>query len=371
MFKTSLQDNKLDVPIISEDISKRITSLRFILIVFVVFIHADLKVDDAINYYHYDFIQPKWIEIFKDFICSYLGGCAVPLFFFFASYLQFSKNYKYTVLLKKRAKSLLLPYILWTCITIVLYYIAQSIPFTAPYFQNPINIVRNWNGLDWIKTFTYHNLAENLKTPLVYQFWFLRELMIYIVLSPVLAYLCKKFPAGIIFLASIAMLNGIPLFFTVSSSALFFYLAGFYFARYRINVFHIADKIKYIEFIFLLVLSVVLDLILDGKYGLGSIKTIIACLLFLKISKNLIQNEKLFSLLKFLSEYSFFLYAIHAPFISSSINKITQKIIPLHGVLCLVQFFTAAILTLTLGTLIGIICKKLCSKLFMILNGGR
>ena len=42
---------------ISEEDSKRITSLRFLLIVFVVFIHANLTPDDALNYYHYDFMK--------------------------------------------------------------------------------------------------------------------------------------------------------------------------------------------------------------------------------------------------------------------------------------------------------------------------
>ena len=34
---------------ISEETSKRITSLRFLLIVLVVFIHANLKADDALD----------------------------------------------------------------------------------------------------------------------------------------------------------------------------------------------------------------------------------------------------------------------------------------------------------------------------------
>ena len=195
---------------ISEEDSKRITSLRFLLIVFVVFIHANLTPDDALNYYHYDFIQPKWIEVFKNFICNTLGGAVVPLFFLFASYLQFSKNDSYPTLLKKRSKSLLLPYILWTVITVILYFIAQSIPQTAPYFQNPINTVRNWKGVDWIKIFTYHNLNSGLKTPLVYQFWFIRDLIILIILSPVLKFLCEKFAGGMLVLVSVLALKGIP-----------------------------------------------------------------------------------------------------------------------------------------------------------------
>lgn len=90
------------VQIVSEETSKRITSLRFLLIVFVVFIHANLKADVALNYYKLDFIQPKWIEVIKNVITETVGGAAVPLFFFFASFLQFSKNDKYKTLLKKK-----------------------------------------------------------------------------------------------------------------------------------------------------------------------------------------------------------------------------------------------------------------------------
>lgn len=341
------------------------------LIVFVVFIHANLKVDDAVNYYHYDFIQPKWIEVFKNFVCSTIGGAAVPLFFFFASYLQFSKNDSYPVLLKKKTKSLFVPYVIWTVITAFLYFTAQSIPQSAPFFQNPINIVKNWKFIDWIKIFVCHNLEQPLKNPLVYQFWFLRDLMIFIILSPILKVLCKKLPGLILFFVTICMLKGIPVFITVSSSALFYYLAGFYCAEYKVNFFKIADKVKLYEYLILIVLSEIFSLAFEGKYSFGPIATFISCMLFLKVSFYFVKNERVYSVLKYLAGFSFWLYAIHAPFISSVINKISQKVIPLHGILCLIQFLLAAFLTVTIGTALGILLKKICPKLFALLTGGR
>ncbi|MEL3903108.1 MAG: hypothetical protein P1P60_09850 [Treponema phagedenis] len=71
------------VQIVSEDASKRITSLRFLLIVFVVFIHANLKADVALNYYKLDFIQPKWIEVIKNVITETVGGGCRSAFFLF------------------------------------------------------------------------------------------------------------------------------------------------------------------------------------------------------------------------------------------------------------------------------------------------
>lgn len=90
---------------VTDETSRRITSLRFLLIAFVVFIHANLKADDALDYYHLDFVQPAWIAWFKDFVCGTLGGAAVPLFFLFSAYLQFSKCNPYPALLKKRSRT--------------------------------------------------------------------------------------------------------------------------------------------------------------------------------------------------------------------------------------------------------------------------
>ena len=58
-------DNLTQSPIISQETSMRITSLRFLLAMFVVFIHNNLNADTAINYYHLDFIEPvviTWIK---------------------------------------------------------------------------------------------------------------------------------------------------------------------------------------------------------------------------------------------------------------------------------------------------------------------
>lgn len=358
-----IENNSLIIPL--ED-SKRITSLRFLLIVFVVFIHANLSADEALNYYHYDFIQPKWIEIFKFFVCHTLGGSAVPLFFLFSSYLQFSKNDSYHVLLKKRSKSLLIPYILWTVITIILYYIAQSIPQTESYFKNPINIIRDWGVLEYLKAFTYHN--KNF--PLVFQFWFCRDLMILIILSPLIKSLCTKFPGIMIILSSVFAVKEIPIFFT-NSSSLFFYVAGYYFATYKISFFRLSDRIKLYEYIIVIIISLFFDFSFNSKYSFGFLRIIISSMFILKVSNYFILNQKIYEILEYFSGYSFFLYAVHMPFLGMVINKLSQKYIPLHGFLCLIQFLIAALLILLVGTLFGIMLNKFFPKIFKILNGGR
>lgn len=354
---------------VTDETSRRITSLRFLLIVFVVFIHANLKADDALDYYHLDFVQPAWIAWFKDFVCGTLGGAAVPLFFLFSAYLQFSKCNPYPALLKKRSRTLLLPYIAWTLITIALYAAAQSMPQTAPFFQNEINIVRNWNALGWLKAFSYHNLDATLKTPLVYQFWFLRELMIFIVISPVLQFLCRKMPGTMIAAVSAAFVCGIPVFITVSPTALVFYVAGYFFAEKNVSFFAVADTVRLREYAVLIALLEAVRVGLNINVSVAQV--VISCLFFLKVSGCIVRRQRLFLLTERLAGLSFFVYAVHTPFLGTAVNKLSWKFILLHGFGCLVQFLVAAFLTLALSLAAGIVLKKLCPPLFSVLNGGR
>lgn len=355
----SLENNKADS--ISQETSKRITALRFLLIIFIVFIHNNITYEDAVNYYHIAFNEPIVITWFKLLVRSVLGGAAVPLFFLFSGYLQFSKKNNYICLLKKRTKSLFIPYIIWTLLNVLLFYIAQSIPQLTVFFQNENNIVRNFKTLDWINLFWQHSNS----CPFVYQFWFLRNLIILVLFSPVLTYVAKKFPFLSLVGITIGYINGLPLAF---DKAIFFYMAGWYFAEYKISFFKIADKIKWMEYLVLLVLILIANI---NNYDIFGIGTIISCLFFLKISKLIIEKEKLFSIANYLSGFSFFLYAIHTPFLGTSLNKISWKIIPLHGVWCLVQFIIPCLLCIIIGTGIGILLKKYIPSVFKILNGSR
>lgn len=349
---------------ISEEDSKRITAIRFLLIVFVIFIHNNLNADDAINYYHLNFSEPAVITWIKYLICGLFGGAAVPLFFLFAGFLQFSKDDSYPILLKKRAKNLLVPYVLWTLLGVLAFFIGQSIPRLSSFFQNPGNIVRDWNTLDWVNLFWSHDKGF----PLVMQLWFVRDLMVLILLSPILKLLARKVPALVLTAMLLGFLNGLPLGF---GTALFFYMAGFFFAEYKISFFKFADKINWISYAVLLSLLLLNHIAFGDKIALHGLGTIIPCLFFLKLSACIIKNNKVFAKAKYLAVFSFFLYAIHAPFLVSFLNKVSYRIIPLHGIGCLVQFLLPVIITVILGTAIGILMKKICPPVFKLLNGSR
>lgn len=369
-------------PLVSEETSKRITSLRFLLIVFVVFIH---------NYYSSDTIAEAvekggsvvllnensivyWLKLF---ISKGITRCAVPLFFIFSAFLQSIKNDDYSKLLKKKSKSLLLPYFIWTLIY-GFYFAGLKIIVLkiAPQFiGNPENTALTWTKMEWFHKFFGYEFKPDGSFELpgfAYQFWFIRDLIILVIVSPVLNFFVKKIPFLFLCVISILYFCSVQIYF-VENQALFYYSLGLLWGNYRINVFEKIDKINWLEIIFLFLTTFIISN-LNKKYGsiLHQCYVFFASIMLLKFSKNLTQRENLYNVLKYLSGFSFFLFAIHTPVLNEMLKKYWLYLFPMkNSFFSLFEFFGVALLNITIGTFIGIILKKICFPLFCLLNGGR
>ena len=140
---------------VSAETSRRITSLRFLLAIFVVFIHNNFTAKRVAEIFQDTGVQTafcqnafgKWTQLF---ISDGIARCAVPLFFLFAAYLQFKKGDFYGTLLRKKAKSLLLPFVLWTGRDVFCYGgIKLLVLRIAPQFiLNPNETVLSWTAAD-------------------------------------------------------------------------------------------------------------------------------------------------------------------------------------------------------------------------------
>lgn len=371
---------------IPQETSRRITSLRFLLIVLVVFIHNNYVqeniIKDAIENGYEPFVYANgflgiWIQ---KFISDGIARCAVPLFFLFSAYLQFMKNDKFTVLLKKRAKSLVLPYFLWPILNIGLYVgIKLLLSKVAPsLFLKPKFVPQmEWNAVDWFHAFfgyttlkdgNWHNFADLY----LIQFWFVRDLFILILLSPLLKLVAKKFPFCTILAVSFFYFGDVRPFF-VASQALFYYTLGLYWANYDFDLFAFADKIKWKVLIPLFIILLLYVWNFSETYSFSYwFMVFVDCFVFLKLSAILVKNEKLFRVTKYLAEFSFWLFAIHMPFLLTSIQTLWRKALPMTNTArCLSEYFGVSLFVIVIGTFAGIILKKICPPLFRILNGGR
>ena len=363
-------------PLIPEETSKRITSLRFILACLVVFIHNTLPpIQNQIESGELHFYTYFWVM--KLFTKGF-GLCAVPLFFTFAAYLQAKKADKYSILLKKRTKTILLPYIIWISIYLLWQifgklFIAKVIPSVL---TNEFIPVQNWTVLDWIQKVIgygyYLGISDDNFPGAAGQLWFLRDLMILVILSPLFMKLIKYTPSLLISIIFIFLLLGIKLFFVISNSTLLFYLIGLYWGYYDLPILEKIDRIHWYEIIPAFVFALIGNYALFKNNISSYVLTIISATLLLKFSSLLIINEKVFDNLKKLSGYSFFLYCIHEPVLLPVFITLWMRYLPItNSFFCIMEYFIVTIITIIIGTTLGILIKKFIPKLFSILNGGR
>lgn len=371
----------MDTTTIPENVSKRITALRFLLAALVVFIHNNYSAESIKTILLSDgqpplFVQNEFGRWLQLFISEGLARAAVPLFFMFAGYLQGKKDYSYGVLVKKKAKSLLLPFVLWTAIY-AFYYAGLKIVVlkVAPQLlANPDQNCLSWTALDWFHKlvgYTPDGHGGMIHQPAIaHHLWFVRDLLILSLLSPLLKFFARKIPAAFFAFVLAAYLASFNVRF-VETQALFFYAAGLFWGIYEIPLFETLDKIKWREIFPIFALLFAASKTRWGSCGGPAV--ICACAIWLKVSGAIAAREKLYERAAGLAGFSFFLYAVHTPVLSNVLaEKFWLKLFPMTNTFfSLFEYFGVSLLTIFIGTGIGIALKKIIPPLYSALNGGR
>ena len=360
---------------IPEETSKRITSLRFLLMLFVMIKHNAIV--KGIFMHQLPFYEPGIVTFIKEFFANGLGELAVPVFFIFSGYLLAASSNSYFTILKKRFHSIFLPYTIWTFLYFAGWVLLKHFHFT---YGNPVSGWREWSFIDYFVRFIgyYHNL----RFPFVGSFWFLRDLMILIVISPILIFVAKRLPFLLTVMCSFFYFCSIsiPLVLPVS---LFFFVFGILCSIYKIDFFRLADKIKWHELIFLFLAAFVLFKLKPSYNIYGDIKNTSYFFIFIfsgifllfKFSLIIINNEKAFSLAKKAAPFTFFTYAFHTPILLEVVKQVTFRItlVEKYGgaVRSLSQFIIACILDIGISLAAGILLYKICPAIFNLLSGGK
>jgi fucose 4-O-acetylase-like acetyltransferase len=311
---------------------------------------------------------PLYVEKVRYSISQLIARVAVPLFFLISGFLLYIKETKYTITLKKKCRTILLPYILWNILSIILFFTAQSFSFTKPYFVN--NIVRNFGIVDWIDVFIGKFTAlRQYQYPLVYQFWFLRDLFILYLLYKIIKKLVDKFPFGTFVMLCLLWVNNINIYI-VSSEALLFFTLGYYAVKYSLDIKKI-DGIQLFDILFIYIMTIVIELFfINYVPTIHKINIIVGSIIFIKSTYYFVQNIKTKRILIWLEKYAFFVYAIHEPCLTI-LKKLSVRIIPMRGGFILLQYFLIAFFGIIIFLGIGIIFRKISPKLYGILTGGR
>lgn len=207
---------------INTTLSKKLKIISFYMMVLIVFLHAfNLGYSNVKP--EYDFFS--YINSFiQNFISQGVSRSCVPLFFaisgimFFKSFELTFKSYKFKVF--NRFKTLFIPFILWSVIGILLIYFLQIIPFTQKYFTKKIEL----------------SFDIMFKKPIAFQLWFIRDLFVLVLISPILGYLNKKLGLFWIILLFFAWVFGIPTIIIRSFEPILFFTFGGYLVNYNFNL---------------------------------------------------------------------------------------------------------------------------------------
>ncbi len=364
---------------ISDSISRRILSIRWLGIVFVVLCHSvQVPLFDANEF---DFFHCMNFNLGKPYLFFYsffiYGVCcgAVSVFFLISGYLQFSSSQtNYLKILKKRAMNLLVPYLTWTLIIFAGAYF--TFPFFKPYsklcfwgdelsFQNLLSaIIGNYRSA-WISGTHY---------PFVYQFWFIRDLFVITIFLPVFKFLVEKHSTYLLSFSALIFLFGYrPVI--IGADALLYFSLGAVFANKKIDFFQIIDK--YVSWGFVIVYSVFISLItycLKCKTNAESncFVQLSAALLLLKLANEIVKKEKLFKFFNYMSTQSFFLYCFHGHWLIDMLMVVFSLILPVDTSLGIITAIILLFISdLLVSTLIGIFLQRRMPKLFAILTGFR
>lgn len=351
---------------ISSFLSDKIKVLSFISIILVLYIHSGFH--NTPNE-----IQSMPINnTLQDIISEGLGQCAVPLFYMISGFLFFQhiESGMSAIInkIRKRVRTLIIPYLIG-CLFFPLTLIAiESIPgsekFMNSSFMHNINLT-----LSEILCSTFYKTAGG-NSPWAFQLWFLRDLIILVIFSPILYYtrkFSKTITIAILFLLTYckpltSIVPIIPCFWFMFGDAILGYLN-------KLNSISIICGVLFISSIIFQIIYPENPIILYSKIPIIILGIIFFWNCYDYLIKKTFSLEK-HSVLNSMTKFTFFIYLFHEPTLNI-IRKIIVAIIGKNSIGFAISYLLSPWVFIAIAIVIGLLLKKKCSRVYSVLVGGR
>lgn len=328
-------------------LSEKIKILSFFLTALIVILHSNMAMLCAGN-----------INFIQQTITEEITRIAVPLFLMISGFLFFI-NYKGTLddykrKLRARTHSLLIPYVIFLlCGSIAMFLIGRE--YTAEAF---ISIIKK--GLF-------------LNPPIFYPLWFLRDLYIMVLFSPLVYWVVKKIPVLLVIPIIVWALGYNPFVFPCAEAILFFCIGAFLTTKVNLleETAHKGTLPTLLLWLFLCFLNTYMNeyvtqmpyithcmIIILGIYAIW----IIYDKLYPKFGKHIKYSN--------IYKYTFFIYLLHEPILT--IIKKTGLFLLGNSSLAIGSIYiTAPILTILTVYGIGLVLNVYFPQILAITTGGR
>lgn len=356
---------------VDSESSLRMSLIRFPLIVCVVFVHTyGTTVGLAGN--ELGVTQISFVSDFvRTIISQGVARVAVPLFFLMSGYLFFVgliwRVESFSKKLRSRVRTLLIPFLFWNFSILLLLALAQAFPATQIYFSGNKLPIADFGAFDYLSA-----IIGIDRYPIAYQFWFIRDLMILVLVTPII-FLLNKFVA-IPFLLVIFgywFIGAWPVL-APSSEATLFFSFGAYLASRRLNLFFL-DKYGAVITLLYIPLVVIDALPTDKQSGLywhkvGIVAGVAAALY---LTRYVARVEKLKLLVLWLGSASFFVFATHEPLLTV-LRKVAYKLTqPDSSSLILGLYFLIPVVVIAFSVMAYRLLSAFAPRFTNLVTGGR
>lgn len=349
-------------------LSQKIRILSFLSIILVLYIHS------GFHDYPHEIHGMMFNFKLQEAISGMLGRCAVPLFYAISGYLFFlglddgnnKADYgKLGIKIKKRCRTLLVPYIIACLFPVAFYFIMEQIPFCGKFLNGGYFSENLKKPLYELIAFLYFDSGSG--TPFAFHLWFLRDLIFIVILSPVLLYLRsligKYTVCGILFAMSFLT---IPYYIPILE--LFWFMFGSCFL----------DKLSNLKSVFIPV-SFLLLCIVQMSYLSDCLKCLNIPIIILGMVSMWIIYDKLcpktfdirnYKVIGTACSFTFFIYLFHEP----TLNVVRKTIIiPFHhsSIGFAVSYLASPWIFALIWIFVGMAFKKVLPRVYDLFTGGR
>ena len=297
------------------------------------------------------------------YLSDILARIPSRLFFFISGFLffrtgEFSRSV-YLQKLKRRIKTLLIPYVFWNAAVMAIYAAAQAALPGAIGGK----AICDFSPRDFLCAFWDMSMVNPgaPSFPICYQLWFVRDLMVMAVLSPLIYWLVKR--GGVYFIAIMVGMQMSQLFPTLSGlvlSDLIYFAGGAYFSIHGKDFTAVMKPTVPVAAALYAVFSIV-ELALLGEGALGSVLHLINIItgIFLVVGVTARMAEKgRWRQAESLSSSSFFVYASHGVVLAAIIELGVRLLHP-HTELSAIAVY---LLSPTATICICIVCYKILKR---------
>jgi surface polysaccharide O-acyltransferase-like enzyme len=351
--------------------SLRLKLLRFPPIIGVMYIHA---YGTVIHYPGGSFGTAdlnSLTNVIRILLSEGIARTAVPLFFLMSGYLFFAtfhwSQQTYLAKILSRLRSLLIPFLFWNLAVLAFFALAQAVPATQPYFTGLGKKIAEYGLFDYV------NAVFGLTGyPIAYHFWFIRDLMLLVLLAPALAAIVRFVPIPFFLAVYVCWVTESWPVSMPGAVGVFFFSAGALcgIREQSLFAFDRFSRVIYLIYAPLLIADVVWY---EAWFNVYIHRTglIFGVLAALCVTRQILGVPWLCKGLVALGGASFFVYAAHEPLLGVA-RLLAFKYVPLDGAYTMLALYLGIPLLVT-ATLAGChsILRMLCPRLLSLITGGR